>query len=302
MSEIRDLGHSTTPDDSYLDEMASQTRARAEQAAEWASDFTGAPEASRSGIAAGLDAAEGDLRGLLHAIHDLAETAFEEFESVAAIASVLEKHGIDVETGLYGVKFTAATTGSDTAHDPISPNTMPCPRSGMRSQHSSPPPESVLPRHPRLYAKTPTRVPGTVVLLDTPAEGDTSGKEGMARAGAFDGRRRSHHDGTVRLPTRCGWDAACSRSRIQGRRPRLGAALHGQHAADAANLLLSGTRPDAAAMPPISRLHAGHHRQRTRPSIITETATRAVLRPFEVPETLKSSPTGSRTRRRAPRS
>ncbi|MGO1290951.1 MAG: amidohydrolase, partial [Brevibacterium linens] len=100
MSEIRDLSHSTAPDDSYLDEMARQTRARAEQAAEWASGFTGAPEASRSVVAEGLNAAEGDLTGLLHTIHGLAETAFEEFDSVAAIASVLDNHGVDVETGL----------------------------------------------------------------------------------------------------------------------------------------------------------------------------------------------------------
>src|SRR5699024_5598816 len=104
MSDLRDLSHPTAPDESYLDEMTRTTRERRRRSAGWPSDLTGAPETSRTVIADSLDAAQGELTELLHTIHSLAETAYDEHDSVAAIASVLGARGIDVDTGLYGVE------------------------------------------------------------------------------------------------------------------------------------------------------------------------------------------------------
>ena len=294
MSEIRDLGHSTAPDDSYLDEMARQTRARAEQAAEWVSDFTGAPETSRSGIAAGLDAAEGDLTGLLHTIHDLAETAFEEFDSVAAIASVLENHGVDVETGLYGVKTTLrATTGSgDGRTIAILAEYDALPEIGHACGHNIIATAGVgafLALH-ALYEKDPAAVPGTVVLLGTPAEEGHSGKEVMARAGAFDGV-----DAAIMVH---GYGYDCADQVWLGRRllkvTYSGVAAHasaqpfmGRNALDAANLFYQGLGLMRQQMPPISRLHAVITDGGTRPSIITESATVQCYVRSKFPETLK---------------
>lgn len=294
MSEIRDLGHSTAPDDSYLDEMARQTRARAGQAAEWASDFTGAPETSRSGIAAGLDAAEGDLTSLLHTIHDLAETAFEEFDSVAAIASVLKNHGVDVETGLYGVKTTLrATTGSGHGRTiAILAEYDALPEIGHACGHNIIATAGVgafLALH-ALYEKDPDAVPGTVVLLGTPAEEGHSGKEVMARAGAFDGI-----DAAIMVHS-YGYD--CADQVWLGRRLLMvtysGVAAHasaqpfmGRNALDAANLFYQGLGLMRQQMPPISRLHAVITDGGTRPSIITETATVQCYVRSKFPETLK---------------
>ena len=294
MSEIRDLGHSTAPDDSYLDEMARQTRARAEQAAEWVSDFTGAPVTSRSGIAAGLDAAEGDLTGLLHTIHDLAETAFEEFDSVAAIASVLENHGVDVETGLYGVKTTLrATTGSGHGRTiAILAEYDALPEIGHACGHNIIATAGVgafLALH-ALYEKDPDAVPGTVVLLGTPAEEGHSGKEVMARAGAFDGI-----DAAIMVH---GYGYDCADQVWLGRRllkvTYSGVAAHasaqpfmGRNALDAANLFYQGLGLMRQQMPPISRLHAVITDGGTRPSIITETATVQCYVRSKFPETLK---------------
>jgi amidohydrolase len=294
MSEIRDLGHSTAPDDSYLDEMARQTRARAEQAAEWVSDFTGAPVTSRSGIAAGLDAAEGDLTGLLHTIHDLAETAFEEFDSVAAIASVLENHGVYVETGLYGVKTTLrATTGSGHGRTiAILAEYDALPEIGHACGHNIIATAGVgafLALH-ALYEKDPDAVPGTVVLLGTPAEEGHSGKEVMARAGAFDGI-----DAAIMVH---GYGYDCADQVWLGRRllkvTYSGVAAHasaqpfmGRNALDAANLFYQGLGLMRQQMPPISRLHAVITDGGTRPSIITETATVQCYVRSKFPETLK---------------
>ena len=294
MSEIRDLGHSTAPDDSYLDEMARQTRARAEQAAEWVSDFTGAPVTSRSGIAAGLDAAEGDLTSLLHTIHDLAETAFEEFDSVAAIASVLENHGVDVETGLYGVKTTLrATTGSGHGRTiAILAEYDALPEIGHACGHNIIATAGVgafLALH-ALYEKDPDAVPGTVVLLGTPAEEGHSGKEVMARAGAFNGI-----DAAIMVH---GYGYDCADQVWLGRRllkvTYSGVAAHasaqpfmGRNALDAANLFYQGLGLMRQQMPPISRLHAVITDGGTRPSIITETATVQCYVRSKFPETLK---------------
>lgn len=294
MSEIRDLGHSTAPDDSYLDEMARQTRARAEQAAEWVSAFTGAPVTSRSGIAAGLDAAEGDLTSLLHTIHDLAETAFEEFDSVAAIASVLENHGVDVETGLYGVKTTLrATTGSGHGRTiAILAEYDALPEIGHACGHNIIATAGVgafLALH-ALHEKDPDAVPGTVVLLGTPAEEGHSGKEVMARAGAFNGI-----DAAIMVH---GYGYDCADQVWLGRRllkvTYSGVAAHasaqpfmGRNALDAANLFYQGLGLMRQQMPPISRLHAVITDGGTRPSIITETATVQCYARSKFPETLK---------------
>lgn len=294
MNEIRDLSQLTAPDDSYLDEMARQTRTRAEQAAEWVSDFTGAPEAGRSGIAAGLDAVEGDLTGLLHTIHDLAETAFEEFDSVAAIASVLENHGVDVETGLYGVKTTLrATTGSgDGRTIAILAEYDALPEIGHACGHNIIATAGVgafLALH-ALYEKDPAAVPGTVVLLGTPAEEGHSGKEVMARAGSFDGV-----DAAIMVH---GYGYDCADQVWLGRRlltvTYSGVAAHasaqpfmGRNALDAANLFYQGLGLMRQQMPPISRLHAVITDGGTRPSIITESSTVQCYVRSKFPETLK---------------
>ncbi|WP_152348293.1 amidohydrolase [Brevibacterium sp. CFH 10365] len=294
MSEIRDLGHSTTPDDTYLDEMARQTQARAAQAAEWVSDFTGAPDTSRSGIAAGLDAAEGDLTELLHTIHDLAETAFEEFDSVAAIASVLERHGVAVETGLFGVKTTLrATTGSGHGRTiAILAEYDALPEIGHACGHNIIATAGVgafLALH-ALYEKDPEAVPGTVVLLGTPAEEGHSGKEVMARGGAFDGI-----DAAIMVH---GYGYDCADQVWLGRRllkvTYSGVAAHasaqpfmGRNALDAANLFYQGLGLLRQQMPPISRLHAVITDGGTRPSIITESATVQCYVRSKFPDTLK---------------
>lgn len=294
MSDIRDLGHSTTPDDTYLDEMARQTQARAAQAAEWVSDFTGAPDTSRSGIAAGLDVAEGDLTELLHTIHDLAETAFEEFDSVAAIASVLERHGVAVETGLFGVKTTLrATTGSGHGRTiAILAEYDALPEIGHACGHNIIATAGVgafLALH-ALYEKDPEAVPGTVVLLGTPAEEGHSGKEVMARGGAFDGI-----DAAIMVH---GYGYDCADQVWLGRRllkvTYSGVAAHasaqpfmGRNALDAANLFYQGLGLLRQQMPPISRLHAVITDGGTRPSIITESATVQCYVRSKFPDTLK---------------
>ncbi|HJA60560.1 MAG TPA: M20 family metallopeptidase [Candidatus Brevibacterium intestinavium] len=294
MSDLRDLSHPTAPDESYLDEMTRQTRARARRAADWASEFTGAPDSSRTVIADSLEAAQGELTELLHTIHALAETAYAEHDSVAEIASVLGARGIDVDTGLYGVETTLrATTGSGNGRTiAVLAEYDALPEIGHACGHNIIATAGVgafLALH-ALYEADPDSVPGTVVLLGTPAEEGHSGKEVMARAGAFDGL-----DAAIMVH---GYGYDCADQVWLGRRllrvTFSGIAAHasaqpfmGRNALDAANLFYQGLGLLRQQMPPISRLHAVITDGGTRPSIITESATVQCYVRSKFPETLK---------------
>lgn len=294
MSAPRDLGHATVPDENYLDHIAAETQARAEAAPEWTSEFTGAPTTSTDAIATALTGAEDDITGLLHRIHELAETAFEEVESVAAIASVLRSRGIAVETGLYGVETTLkATTGNGQGRTiAILAEYDALPEIGHACGHNLIGSAAVgaFLTLDELYRQNPEAVPGTVVLLGTPAEEGHSGKEVMARAGAFDGI-----DAAIMVH---GYGYDCADQVWLGRRllevTYSGVAAHasaqpfmGRNALDAANLFYQGLGLMRQQMPPISRLHAVITDGGTRPSIITETATVQCYVRSKYPETLK---------------
>ncbi|GAA1561331.1 M20 family metallopeptidase [Brevibacterium picturae] len=294
MSEIRDLSRPTVPDESYLGQMAAETQSRSELAGEWNSEFTGAPESSTAVLAAGLAAAREDLDGLLHTIHSLAETAFVEHESVRAIASVLRSRGIEVETGLFGLDTTLrATTGAGGGRTiAILAEYDALPEIGHACGHNLIAASGVgafLALH-ALCERDPSAVPGTVVLLGTPAEEGHSGKEVMARGGAFDGI-----DAAIMVH---GYGYDCADQVWLGRRlldvTYSGVAAHasaqpfmGRNALDAANLFYQGLGLIRQQMPPISRLHAVIADGGTRPSIITESATVRCYVRSKFPETLK---------------
>ncbi|GAA1845928.1 M20 family metallopeptidase [Brevibacterium marinum] len=294
MNEIRDLSRPTAPDESYLDEIAARTRERSEQAGAWSSAFAGAPESSTAGIAAGLADAESDLTELLHTIHTLAETAFVEHESVAAIASLLRGRGIDVETGLFGADTTLrATTGSGQGRTiAILAEYDALPEIGHACGHNLIAASAVgafLALHD-LHGQNPGAVPGTVVLLGTPAEEGHSGKEVMARNGAFDGI-----DAAIMVH---GYGYDCAEQVWLGRRllevTYSGVAAHasaqpfmGRNALDAANLFYQGLGLIRQQMPPISRLHAVIADGGSRPSIIAESATVECYVRSKYPDTLK---------------
>ena len=294
MSEIRDLSHPTAPDESYLDQIDAQTRERSERAEQWSSAFTGASESSAAGIAAGLAESEPELTELLHTIHTLAETAFVEHESVAAIASVLQARDIEVETGLFGIETTLrATTGSGQGRTiAILAEYDALPEIGHACGHNLIAASAVgafLALH-ALHQENPGAVPGTVVLLGTPAEEGHSGKEIMARSGAFDGI-----DAAIMVH---GYGYDCADQVWLGRRllevTFSGVAAHasaqpfmGRNALDAANLFYQGLGLIRQQMPPISRLHAVIADGGTRPSIITESATVQCYVRSKFPETLK---------------
>ncbi len=294
MSELRDLSQPVAPDDSYLDHIERETTARAATAAGWESEFTGAPDSSTQALAETIDELSADLVGLLHTIHGLAETAFDEHRSAAAIADLVASHGTAVEQGVYGLDTAVwATTGSGNGRTiAILAEYDALPGIGHGCGHNLIATCAVgaFLSLAALHASDPDAVPGTVVLLGTPAEEGHSGKELMAREGAFDGI-----DAAIMVH---GYGYDCADQVWLGRRlldvTFKGVPAHasaqpfmGKNALDAATLFYQGLGLLRQQMPPISRLHAVVSEGGTRPSIITELAQVKCYVRSKYPETLK---------------
>lgn len=294
MSEIRDLSRPQTPDESYLAHMEHETQDRAEAAPAWESAFTGAPAASTTAIAETIDELSTELTGLLRRIHGLAETAFEEHESAAAIAELLRSHGIEVETGVFGLDTAfRASTGSGAGRTiAILAEYDALPEIGHGCGHNLIATCAVgaFLAIAALCEQNPDAVPGRVVLLGTPAEEGHSGKELMARDAAFE-----DIDAAIMVH---GYGYDCAEQVWLGRRlldvTFSGVPAHasaqpfmGRNALDAANLFYQGLGLLRQQMPPISRLHSVISSGGTRPSIITEDAQVKCYVRSKYPETLK---------------
>jgi len=266
------------PSTAYADRVAAQTARRAASVAAWTSRFAGAPKRlvrRLEAITAELAVPLGELALDLHA-HP--ETAFEEVRSAAAIAGLVRSAGVEAQVGVHGlataVRAEFGTRGGRTVallaeYDAL-------PGLGHACGHNVIAATGVgafLALH-RLALQEPEVFGGRVVLLGTPAEEGHTGKEYLARAGAFDGL-----DAALMLHPHS-YDAA---DHVWlGRRtlavtyhglPAHASAepFHGRNALDAAALLYTGIGLMRQQLLPIDRVHA----------IITEGGTRASIIPEE---------------------
>lgn len=185
-----DPTRATTPATDYLDELVAQSQRRAAASEPVGSDFTGASPAVRAALAASVEEAGDELVALLKALHAEPEIAFQETKSVARIADLLRAHGIEPQVGVHGcdtalrAEITGTTPGRTIAilaeYDAL-------PGLGHACGHNVIAAAGVgafLALAEQLSSGS--ELPGRVVLLGTPAEEGHSGKEVMAREGAFD--------------------------------------------------------------------------------------------------------------------
>ncbi|WP_344792136.1 M20 family metallopeptidase [Gryllotalpicola daejeonensis] len=187
---FRDLGHPETPDRAYADALQARAERLADAAAFITSSFTGAPAELAAEVAAAVDSLEPEITALSHRIFETPEVAFHEQRSAGAVAAAVER--------LTGVQATVGAYGLETAVE-----------ASIGSSHGGAPTVAILGEYDALpgighgcghniiaasavgafaaLARLGDRLPGRVVLLGTPAEEGSSGKELMARRGAFDG-------------------------------------------------------------------------------------------------------------------
>lgn len=286
---------STTPSSFYLERLSADTHRRIESTGDVQSEFAGASDDLAAVLEQRvLDLAEtlGDIVADLHA-HP--ETAFAEERSAAALAEIVRRAGLDVEVGVFGLdtafrsEFTVGSAGRTVGilaeYDAL-------PDIGHACGHNVIAATAVgaYLALQSLAVEAPDAFSGRVVLLGTPAEEGHTGKEYMARGGAFDGL-----DAAIMLHP-YGYDLV---DQVWlGRRvctvTYTGLAAHasaepfmGRNALDAASLLYQGLGLLRQQMIPVDRVHAVIVEGGKRASIIPETARVDLYVRSKYPETLR---------------
>lgn len=290
----------TSPSTAYLDHLAAETEQRRRgalaaqaAAAEESDDDGGAPAALHAAVESAVAGLEPDLTRIVHTLHENPETAFAEHESARLLVEVLARHGIEADTGVHGVPTAfRATLGSGDG-----PTILICaeydalPVIGHACGHNVIAAAGVGAFLALKDVMTGDDAPsGRVVLLGTPAEEGHSGKEVLARAGAFDDVDAAimvHPYGVdvadqVWLGRRLLTWTFTGRSAHASAQPFMG-----RNALDAANLAYTGIGLLRQQMPPSDRVHATIVEGGTRPSIITERAVMQLYARSKYPDTLR---------------
>ncbi|PUA79030.1 M20 family metallopeptidase [Nocardioides currus] len=284
-----DTSTPTPPDGFLLRHLAAQTR-RVSRTAR-------APEATTSGadadLLASLGTAVDDLAPtLLAASHDLSahpEVSFEEHRSAAALADIVEAHGIDVVREAHGLPTALRAEVGDADGPTIA----------VLSEYDALPGIGHGCGHNVIataglgaflaLAAVADRLPGRVVWLGTPAEEGGGGKEMMAAEGAFDGVDAALmvHPFTYDVADPLFLGRRQLRATFTGITSHASAQpFMGRNALDAVNLMYTGVGLHRQQMPPTDRVHGVVTAGGERPNVIPEHAEMLFYLRSEHPEGL----------------
>jgi amidohydrolase len=288
------MSHSIVPSTTYLQKLQAETARRMQTYESVPSPFSGAAEELANAVEAQVEALARDLNDVVHTLHADPETAFAEHRSAAYLVALLVRHGIDAQLGVHGLDTAVrAEIGSDDG-----------PAIAILSEYDALPDVGHGCGHNVIAAtgigaflalantlkENPDAFTGRVVFLGTPAEEGFSGKEVMARHGAFDGV-----DAAIMVHP-YGYDLA---DQVWlGRRVLTvtftGVAAHasaqpfmGRNALDAATLAYQAVGLLRQQLPPVDRVHAVISEGGTRPSIIPERAVLKLYARSKFADTLK---------------
>lgn len=293
-----DLGVST-PSTAYLDLIEAESVRKAARSEPIDSAFAGAGDAAAKALAAHVDEAADDLRNVVHTLHEEPETAFREKKAADVLARTLESHGIEATVGVHGLDTAVRAEVTSLDFDPTRHRTVAIlgeydalPDVGHGCGHNVIAATAVgaTIALKRLVDDDPDAFSGRVVFLGTPAEEGHSGKEYMAREGAFDGLDAAimvHPYGEdvaeqvwlgrrVLTATYTGVSAHASAQPFMGR-----------NALDAATLAYQGIGVLRQQILPVDRVHAIITEGGTRPSVIPQSARLDLYVRSKYPETLK---------------
>lgn len=185
----------TTPSTLHLDAVAREAERLAAAASPISSPHRGAPPELHAGLASAVDDLAPVLGALSAHLFALAEPAFAESKSAAAVTATLGARGIGSELGVFGLPTALV------AELPETPESGAGPTVAVLAEYDALPGIGHACGHNLIAAASvgaflalaearrhdPASVPGRVLLIGTPAEEGGNGKELLARAGAFDG-------------------------------------------------------------------------------------------------------------------
>lgn len=283
----------------YLDQLDEERQAAMRTAAHPGSAFAGAPSELHDRLerAVAADAAE-----MVEVMLDLAahpEVAFEEHRSVRALADVLADDGIDAQVGVHGLETALRAEIVGAGGDAPDAPTL-----GILAEYDALPGVGHGCGHnviavmgvgaflalAALATDDPAAVPGRVVLLGTPAEEGHTGKEHMAREGAFDGLDAAvmAHPYGYDLADQVWLGRRTLSVEFHGRTAHASAQPYmGRNAVDAASLMYQGIGLMRQQTPPTDRVHAVIREGGERASVIPDHAKLDLYVRSQRPETLK---------------
>lgn len=290
------------PSDFYLAQLDRDTERRAASAATEApagGTFQGAGADTHSALDAISESLREELSGYLHSIHQRPETAFEEHYAARLTAELLEQHGLQSQVGAYGLatavhaEFSSADYSPEThrsiavlaEYDALAGIGHACGHNVIAATGVGAAVALF-----ELLKESPEAFSGRVVFLGTPAEEGRTGKEHMAREGAFDGI-----DSAIMVHP-YGYDLA--EQVWLGRRSLTaefeGVSAHasaqpfqGRNALDAATLAYQGLALLRQQMLPVDRLHTIIAEGGQRASIIPERSRMELNVRSKYPESLR---------------
>jgi amidohydrolase len=273
----------------YLDQLRAATERAAATAEPLTSRYAGAPDALSSRAERAVEAARADLLALSADLHAHPEEGYAEHRSVRAVADLLGRYGVQAQVGAHGLDTALrATTGSGGPTVAVLAEYDALPGIGHGCGHNVICAAAVG-AFLGLHAVLSSEVPGTAVLLGTPAEEGGGGKEVMARDGAFDGV-----DAVVMLHP-FSYDAAVQPflGRRQLRATYTGIAAHasaqpfmGRNALDAVVAGYQGVAMLRQHLPGTDRVHGIITDGGDRPNVVPERAEALYYVRSATPETL----------------
>ncbi|GAA1434886.1 M20 family metallopeptidase [Microlunatus lacustris] len=274
-----------------LRQLGAETEARAASTEAPVSTAAGAPADLLAAVAAAVDELAPTLVAASHDLAEHPEVGFEEHRSAAALAALVESRGIAVTRGAYGLETALAAEVQGSGDGPsiaVLSEYDALPGIGHGCGHNIIATTGV--GAFLALAAVREQWAGRVVWLGTPAEEGGSGKEYMARDGAFDGI-----DAALMVHP-FGYDLAQSvfLGRRQLRATFTGITSHasaqpfmGRNALDAVNLTYTGVALHRQQMPPSDRVHGVITDGGERPNVIPERAEILFYLRSEYPESLK---------------
>src|SRR5690606_10270318 len=317
------MSRPTPPSSAYLDHLADETAARTrvmagrddgrgasggtaessgvrddEPAGASAADRAGAPPALATAVEQAVEQLRPELGKVVETLHAHPETAFAEHQSARLLVDLVRRYGIPAQLGVHGVETafraelgTARSSGEGGPTIAICAEYDALPDIGHACGHNVIADAGVGAFLALREVMSGHDAPaGRVVLLGTPAEEGHSGKEVLARHGAFDDVDAAvmvhpyPHDVAeqVWLGRRLLTWTFTGRAAHASAQPFMG-----RNALDAANLAYQGIGLLRQQMPPAYRIHATVVEGGTSPNVIPERAVMRLYARSKYPDTLK---------------
>ena len=283
----------------YLRQLDEERETAMRTSAHPGSAFDGASPALHERLEAQVGADAAEMVALMLDLAEHPEVAFEEHRSARAIADVLAAHGIDAQVGVHGldtaIRAEIRGAGSEDDHAPTLAilseyDALPGVGHGCGHNVIAVMGLGAFLALAALATADPSAVPGRVVFLGTPAEEGHTGKEYMAREGAFEGLDAAvmAHPYGYDLADQTWLGRRTLTVEFHGHTAHASAQPYmGRNALDAASLMYQGIGLMRQQTPPTDRIHAVIREGGERASVVPDHARLDLYVRSQRPETLR---------------